>query len=649
MLRVPSLRFEVGGPHAPTCSKLRVLRGACDTTLQKTGGRASGHRQPDASARVSARAPLPLYRRLRVRLAASAAVGLAILFGTFTPPLAWVIGLSTDVALGQREELALHTAAMVDEGIDHAADHLVAMEPSVVWEPESTVAAAEQPGLAQLVPIVSEFSALAIATPNEGLLWTSAGPDEALVLRDAPAVAEALESGTISVSTDHPRVAQAPSVVVAVPLRNPRGELAGALAGSLYLAQPGSGVLPLPRGASGLRAQIINQQGQVLDASDGVLVDNPDHLRLLESARRLGVPGSAVHDLDNGLRHIVGYAPLARFGGGVIIEQPEDRALVSLRSVLRDGMLIGAAAAVLVALGGWWYASRLTRPLDALTRSADTIAHGSFDRPVDVRSDTEVGLLANSFEEMRLRLKESFEDRLRWQSELERQVQERTETVRRLLGKVISAQEEERRRIARELHDGPAQDLAALLVALDALQIPASRTASRDSLLRRVRAQTHGTLRDIRHLLVDLRPSALDDLGLVPAVRWFVETRLTGLNIEADVATVDAERRLPPELENVLFRLVQEAVNNVVKHAKPRRLRVRLDLSGKVVVALVEDDGGGFDPSVIQHSKTKGLGLAGMHERAALAGGTLEVVSQPGQGTRVTARIPVLEEDDANF
>jgi signal transduction histidine kinase len=623
------------------------VRGACETRVQ-SGRRASARRRPESAGLSTAQAQLPLHRRLRVRLAASAGVGLAILFGTFTPPLAWVIGMSTDVALGQHEELAIHTAAMVDKGIDEAADRLLAMEHSVVWGPESAVPSWDQPGLAGLIPIAGDFTALAIATPDEGLRWAFGFPDDALALRDASAVAQALESGVTSVSTDHPRVAQVPSVVVAVPLRNPRGELAGALAGSLHLAQQGSGTLPLPHGSSGLRAQIINEQGQVLDSSDGVLNDNLAHLDLLEEPRRLGVPGSAIHDLENGTRQIVGYAPLARFGGGVIIEEPEDRALVSLRSVLRDGLLVGAAAAVLVALGGWWYANRLTQPLDALALAADTIAHGSFDRPVDVRSDTELGLLANSFEEMRLRLKASFEDRLRWQGELERQVQDRTETVRRLLGKVISAQDEERRRIARELHDGPAQDLAALLVALDTLQVPTSRVADRDGLMRRVRAQTHGTLQDIRRLLVDLRPSALDDLGLVPAVRWFVETRLTGLNIEAEVATVAAQRRLPPELENVLFRLVQEAVNNVVKHARPQRLIVRLDLSGPVVVALVEDDGLGFDPSAVQRTKNNGLGLAGMHERAALAGGTLEVVSRPGQGTRVTARIPVLEGDAAN-
>jgi two-component system, sensor histidine kinase and response regulator len=227
-------------------------------------------------------------------------------------------------------------------------------------------------------------------------------------------------------------------------------------------------------------------------------------------------------------------------------------------------------------------------------------------------------------------------ERLRWESEV----------VHQLLGKVMAAKEDESKRVARDLHDGPVQDLAALLVALDSLKVGPALMPQQDALLRRIRMQAGVTLQEFRRFLGDLRPCALDELGLVAAVGAFVDTRLAGLGIDGQMMTLGGERRLAPELEIAVFRIVQEAVDNAAKHARPRRVQVCLDFSAAAVTALVADDGIGFEPSAYQGQHTSsGLGLAAMRERAILAGGTLDIASQPGQGTRITARIPTPERD----
>lgn len=207
---------------------------------------------------------------------------------------------------------------------------------------------------------------------------------------------------------------------------------------------------------------------------------------------------------------------------------------------------------------------------------------------------------------------------------------------------VMNAQEEERRRIARELHDETAQSLSSLLINLDLLesQLPRKDTSLRAG-FERVRELARRTLDETRALSHDLRPTILDDVGLVAALEWFAaEHRQTFGNH----VTVRAQqtRRLPPEIEVALFRIAQEALTNIGKHAHADSIDLSLSFPDSSARLIVEDDGCGFDPSKVDRPSREGrLGLYGMHERAALLGGTLVVQSAPGEGTRVTAELPV--------
>jgi signal transduction histidine kinase len=208
----------------------------------------------------------------------------------------------------------------------------------------------------------------------------------------------------------------------------------------------------------------------------------------------------------------------------------------------------------------------------------------------------------------------------------------RRDTVRR----VVAAQERERRRIARELHDGTGQSLTSVLIGLRLAQDnddPQQVSATLDEL----RETVTDAIRDLRALAVELRPTALDDFGLQAALERLVDTfgRRTGLAIELLVS--DVEQRLGEQVETGLYRIVQEGLTNVAKHAGAAHVSVILRAHGDVLSLVVEDDGRGFD----QSRPAQGLGLVSMRERVELLGGNLRIESSPGRGTTVAVEVPV--------
>jgi signal transduction histidine kinase len=243
---------------------------------------------------------------------------------------------------------------------------------------------------------------------------------------------------------------------------------------------------------------------------------------------------------------------------------------------------------------------------------------------------------------------------------------QRKERVRgELFKKALAAQEDERKRIARELHDEVSQSLTALLYdAEDGLELehlPAIKKR-----LQSICDLTQHTLDNVHKLMFDLRPSMLDQLGLIPALRWLAETRLEpkGIRVEvvsnSDIDLFGVElgaQRLSPETETALYRVVQEAINNIARHAAARNVEIGLEHSGGVALVSIIDDGIGFDLAELKMStirdldgndlylpeNTRGLGLLGMQERIELLGGDLEIDSVPGSGTRIYIRVPIEE------
>src|SRR6266516_1085898 len=207
---------------------------------------------------------------------------------------------------------------------------------------------------------------------------------------------------------------------------------------------------------------------------------------------------------------------------------------------------------------------------------------------------------------------------------------------------IINAQERERQRIARELHDETSQVLTSLLISLAVLEESVETQEARERIAE-TRALAHSTLRAIRNLSIDLRPSALDDLGLLPALRWYVKEYQRKCSIEVEFQATGFKERLPAEMETALYRIVQESLTNTAKHANARRVTIMLKEDSNTIYARIADDGRGFDYEALLKTPNQelGLGLAGMHERAVLLDGALIIHSAPGQGTTIEVNIPL--------
>lgn len=213
-----------------------------------------------------------------------------------------------------------------------------------------------------------------------------------------------------------------------------------------------------------------------------------------------------------------------------------------------------------------------------------------------------------------------------------------------LLQHVITAQEEERKRIARELHDETSQALTALMIGLDttslALNVNSHEAANRLSAAKSV---TEGLLKDIQRIITDLRPSLLDDLGLVPAIAWYGEQRLKPLGIALNLEGNALENRLPPSMETALFRIVQEAIANVIRHAHASEVSVRMDIQDNDLTLQITDNGVGFDAQVLQspNSLGKAIGLWGIQERVRILQGEFNLQTAPRKGTAITIHVPM--------
>ncbi|MCL4535532.1 MAG: histidine kinase [Bacteroidetes bacterium] len=523
---------------------------------------------------------------------------------------------------------------------------------------------------------------------------------------------------------------------------------------------------------------------------------------------------------------VMAFAPLSTASWGIAIRQSQDEALAPTEQLRQQFILFSIAMMLLALLLAWAIAQSVVRPVRALTGAAERIAAGKLDEPISPAAEDEIGKLARTFDEMRLRLKESMEKVQQWNRQLESSVQLRTrelkesqeQLVRRnmelslmnaiggamsqsmkldtilksaldevvnfmraeagmltlfaigesgeeksvylgisagvidalaqlgpcrrlvagseqrceenlepcvlrdavarvwpaspggyppsiacvhlaskgkvlgtlcmatrardfsvadrvllssvgqqiavavenailyqelehkealrgeLLRKVISAQEEERKRIARELHDDTSQALAALALALETASVAPARDVDEvKARIGAIKPRAVGILEEVRKLTLDLRPTVLDDLGLIPAIRWYGENRLKGQGVKVHLETAGDERRLPPELETTLFRVVQEALSNIARHAKAHNVFITLDFSSSKVVIEVEDDGEGFDLTAVSKTtdRERGLGLMGMLERVALFSGTMVIETAPGAGTQLRIEVPI--------
>ena len=203
--------------------------------------------------------------------------------------------------------------------------------------------------------------------------------------------------------------------------------------------------------------------------------------------------------------------------------------------------------------------------------------------------------------------------------------------------RVVQAQELERQRLARELHDETGQALTSILLGLKPLEEALADHPARADLAR-LREQVVSALQDVRRLAVELRPAVLDDFGLVPALERLTDAFAEQSDVRVDFHSALGEKRLPSEVETTLYRVVQESLTNIVKHANAQHVSVSLARRATTAAAVIEDDGDGFDPRAVRE---EGVGLLGMRERLSFVDGRLEIESRPGVGTTIVAEVPL--------
>jgi len=465
---------------------------------------------------------------------------------------------------------------------------------------------------------------------------------------------------------------QKKAIFALVPLKNKNGDFIGAAGGEInptnYLFTQVLKSVPADQSTV---IELVDSHGIIISSNKQErILTCSDHNMFLSNliAERKSSVGVCHRCHTEEERHeektqdILAFAPLSIASWGITIREPQE-IVFAPSTLLKKGFfslsLIAIGTSLLLVVG---LSRSIVKPLKALTEAARKIGAGNLSEPIEAAGKDEVGTLAQNFDRMRVKLAESHENIQRQNLELEQRVLKRTkdlaesrEKLSVLLRRVITAEEEERKRIARELHDDTSQSLNAILMSLDAFQQSWEKNRDAPQKLKRLRELCVLSLQGLHTIIKDLRPPILDDLGFDSAVRWILERHLggKGIHYSLDIEGSCEQVEKPPErvldcsqMELLLFRVIQEAMINIVKHADAKNVLVFLRFRSSYVEIEIEDDGKGFDVQNVSRSVTSGnrpggFGILGMQERVALMDGKMTLCSQPGRGTQLTVYVPV--------
>jgi signal transduction histidine kinase len=600
-------------------------------------------------------------------------VGLLVVLGVLTSMLVpgWIAWRSlsalTDQILVERESIASAAARHLDNVIAREWSKLqdVATGPGIGSPRQDAVDEAQVLAVLRTAYLRAELMHQAYVTDPEGrvrMREPEVAPREGVVL---PGARDALQAGRPSV-TGLVTGPNGPAVFLFVPVRDWTGQVSGLVAGEID-----------PKGsrlASVLRSHDVGHTGSidVIDGAGAIIASSDasrqgtasDHRQLLADLIRTGGTTRGTchtcHDGSEGrTTDLMAFVSVRALGWGVRVREPESLALAETNRLRTTLLALGPVLLGLGLLFAYGAAQSLLRPLGVLTRTAERIAAGNMEPPIPDLGKDEVGRLGRSLEHMRSTLKTSMDTIEEDNAMLERRVEERTAELKalyaqlaerdevrsRLLRQVITAQEDERKRLARELHDETCQTISALNMRLETAVALLPPGADNTPLLE-ARSLAVRTLDELHRLIYDLRPSVLDDLGLWSAIRWYAERQLQPRGVVCHCEFSEVDRRLPPIMETALFRVVQEAVSNIARHANAEHALIQCGFEGDVLTIEIEDDGNGFEPSAVTRPRDEGhgWGLLGITERVEALGGAVVIDTAPGQGARLVITVPVPPE-----
>ena len=480
-----------------------------------------------------------------------------------------------------------------------------------------------------------------------------------------PGAREALRAGRPS-ATGLVNGPSGPAVFLFMPIRGWNGQASGLVAGEIDpKGSRFAAVLGAHEAGSAGSIDVLDGSGLIIASTDPSRQGTAsDHRQLLSNLIRTG--GSTrgtchtCHEGSEGrTTDLMAFASSKSLGWGVRVREPESVALAQTTRLRTTLLALGPVLLGLGLLFAYGAAQSLLRPLGVLTRTAERIAAGNMEPPIPDLGADEVGRLGRSLEHMRTQIKSSMDAIEEANAMLERRVDARTAELKalyaqlaerdearsQLLRQVITAQEDERKRLARELHDETCQTISALNMRLETAVARLPPGADNAPLVE-ARALAVRTLDELHRLIYDLRPSVLDDLGLWSAIQWYADRQLKPRGVAVKCEFNEVERRLPPLMETALFRAVQESVSNIAKHASAEHVLIQCDFEGDVLTIEIEDDGSGFEVAAVKRPNDEGhgWGLLGITERVEALGGTVVIDTAPGQGARIVITVPVPPE-----
>jgi signal transduction histidine kinase len=455
---------------------------------------------------------------------------------------------------------------------------------------------------------------------------------------------------------------------VIVPLKNGSGDIIGFAGGEINPANRrlAQSITYAPFKTK-IDFELVDNQGFIIASNNNVRVSTPiDHNKfyanhIMEKKSYIGTCHRChgeENKPDSKTQDIIVLAPLFNAPWGVSIREPQESVLTPATQLKKDFLIIAfisIATAFLLALG---MSRRIVRPIKALIRAAQRIGKGNLSEPVEIQSKDEIGTLARSFDETRVQLAASLGSIQRYNMDLENRVYERTKqlyertkqleekqlAIKTLLKQVITSQEDERKRIARELHDESLQSLSAILMDVGVCKLRPDLITTTE--IAGIYDNITHIINEMNHLVQNLRPTVLDDLGFEAAIVWILDRNFRDRGIKCRLNMRDlSERQFMSEFQITVFRIVQEMSTNIARHANAQNVFVNMKDSDDEFTMSMEDDGVGFDTaSVLRDSMSRrGLGILGMKERAALLKGRLTICSAPQAGTMVLLRIPLSE------
>lgn len=604
------------------------------------------------------------------KMAVAISLGFLALFVAFLLLGEWALRDNTAHLLNERLVLTQMAASQIDGLLQEAIAELEQAHRFADFDPLDPDLSVEADALAHAYGQVGIFASGLVFLDRQGRVVLS-HPSQLFLLgvdlSSLPHVAQALahQKATISEPFLDP-LHQRPVIAVTVPIWDD-DHFSGLLSGLVDLSGTAveTSLMQTIKLGQTAHAALVDRQGRILASTFDLPFLSPgEHVSFYRRAMAQGQPvvETVPFELDLPAEprnhfHVMAFAPLKNAPWGMVVGGDLDETFAGVQR-----LQLGLALLSTVALAGVWTATligarQLVRPMQNLTRAAHRIAQGDLHTPLQTPAAGEISVMAVALENMRRQLLANIEALADWNESLEMRVTEQTEELRhqqaltqQLLHRAITAQEEERARLSQELHDGIGQMLTAVELSLDRLRkaLPAGE-ANVHERLERARVLTEQSLADLRRLIAALRPGILDQLGLVPALDWVSDHTLRPLGVMVTLEADGQRERLPSEVETILFRIAQEAMSNVARHSQARHLTIRLWHEAGRVHMILADDGQGCDLSTLAQAADygRGLGLAGMQERASLAGGQVTIDSRPGHGTTLAVVVPV--SDHATF